>query len=120
MCCEKCVVVLLGRMCRNEHLVSCVNVSCFVSPFTTHPTHFFLECGDNLKKYGEKLSVDDVRYGVVYRTLYTVPKTLRNLSVGTLNTDIGILKMTALRKVTVFSPFSAVYGAYRTNWVVFF
>ena len=41
---QKCVVLLLDKMCRNEHLVSGSNVSYIVSQITTHATHFNLVC----------------------------------------------------------------------------
>ena len=39
---QKCVVLLLDKMCRNEHLVSDSNVSYIVSQITTRATHFNL------------------------------------------------------------------------------
>ena len=45
---QKCVVLLLDKMCRNEHLVSDSNVSSIVSQITTHATHFNSVWGDKL------------------------------------------------------------------------
>ena len=45
MCRTKCVVSSLEIICRNEHLVSHLNVSHTVSQITTHATHLDLVCG---------------------------------------------------------------------------
>jgi hypothetical protein len=47
-------------------------------------------------------------------------KTVRNISVCVSLTDIGIRKMLGVCKATVFYRFTAVYGPYRSTWVVFF
>ena len=43
-------------------------------------------------------------------------KAIRNVSVYVPLTDIGIRKMSGVRKVTVFYRFTAVYGPYCFTW----